>query len=770
MSESPGVAMLPRLQRRVARLLLLHDRRTFRGHFRERYAASILPQLPELRSYDLFTRLVLLADELLDDLLPRIHRHLSFHASRDSLEEEPPVRGQIDWNASIERAWGAQPGHPPTRLTTQLRTRTFNTPENALVVAVLSHYAHVLARSRAGPFFPDIPMNEDEQQDLLQIENRLRRELATPHFQELTRSMPHLEDERDRSSDIAALIDAIEPSLRPGINPYRDLVTWWLRLEQLHLRSQGESQLPATVLEDQHRLDLLYQLWVTLELVEFLTDRRLIDYPYLRTDYLSFTFRWQGRSFCFVHDRQPSEAIGWEGVSGECSGALITRADGVEITYEDTLIWREPGVLVDTRCWSGEPKPWSLETIGEVIATFFLLDVTKGVLILPTSAGLQTPIHPRQERLWTTGPPDTEIHLYELHPLLPVRTLHQQLENLLNQVGDWLPDRPPIACHGIFQDADTINTSGTPPHRCSQCGSVQVFCLRPHINPAYGSLVCPRCDCLHNPRLCHVMSLDHSPTFTPPFVKRMATHEDLLTTIQTLRARLQQNVAPDDESDAANAARTVLFQTVGDLTSTYIQYARLDTGQITYLLREGFFQQFWDHATHPRGLPEDVRNMLISGDYVRSQFQQAPVKDWAACAIQYLRSLERETVRRIYGVCGRHLLNRHQQPMQPREFTFGTPGATYYRRQSKDHNPHNWHMFLTYVVTPSNADLAAFEQLLIDIDSLRQDRNRIAHAQEVDRETAERIRTAVLGEIGKPGLLRRLAEMLNLPDGDGDGR
>jgi len=161
--------------------------------------------------------------------------------------------------------------------------------------------------------------------------------------------------------------------------------------------------------------------------------------------------------------------------------------------------------------------------------------------------------------------------------------------------------------------------------------------------------------------------------------------------------------------------------------------------------------------------------MLVSGDYVRSRFQQAPVKDWAACAIQYIRSLERETVRRIYGVCGKHLLNRQQQPMQPREFTFGTPGATYYRRESNDHNPHNWSIFLSHIVTPGGADPAAFERLLIDIDSLRQDRNRIAHAQEVDEETAERIRTAVLGAIGRPGLLRRLAEMLNPPPGDGEG-
>src|SRR6185295_18495932 len=104
MSTLTVETLVAQLQRRIARLLLRHDRSTFRGRFREIYAQSALPQPELLQAYDRFTRLIALADELFDDILPRIRRQMSFHATRVHLEEEPPLRGQIDWNRSLQRA------------------------------------------------------------------------------------------------------------------------------------------------------------------------------------------------------------------------------------------------------------------------------------------------------------------------------------------------------------------------------------------------------------------------------------------------------------------------------------------------------------------------------------------------------------------------------------------------------------------------------------------------------------------------------------------
>jgi hypothetical protein len=131
------------LQRRIARLLLRHARRTFHGRFRELYARSKQPQPDILRAYDRFARLIGLADELFDDILPRIRRQLSFSATRLELDEEPPLRGQIDWRQTIQRASATYPDQPPLRFATTLRSRNFATPENRMVVAILLRYTQL---------------------------------------------------------------------------------------------------------------------------------------------------------------------------------------------------------------------------------------------------------------------------------------------------------------------------------------------------------------------------------------------------------------------------------------------------------------------------------------------------------------------------------------------------------------------------------------------------------------------------------------------------
>src|SRR5919199_2006087 len=290
------VELTQRLQRRVARLLLRHDRRTFRRRFHELYARSTLPQPPALRAYDEYTRLVVLADELLDDILPRIRRQMSFQATRESLVEEAPVRGQIDWGASLRRGWSERPDQPPVQFATRLRSRTFDTPENRLVVAILHRYARDLDRTRSTALFADAPLTDPERREFMQIADRVRRELGTLHFQELAANADGF--------DLPELIEAVERKARGATNAYRDLIEWWRRLQQLHLRTPTELARGAT-LDKQESLGLLYQLWIALELVEFLDSRRLLQEPQIKADRLAFDFAWDGRTFRFVYDHSP---------------------------------------------------------------------------------------------------------------------------------------------------------------------------------------------------------------------------------------------------------------------------------------------------------------------------------------------------------------------------------------------------------------------------------------------------------------------------------
>ena len=112
------------LQRRVMRLLLQHGEPLFRNQFGQFCAQSALPQIPLLQQYDLYIKLSILSNELLDDILPRIRRQLSLKTSQARLQEEAPTRGDIDWQRTMEHSNSLSPGLPPLQFDTRLRQRS----------------------------------------------------------------------------------------------------------------------------------------------------------------------------------------------------------------------------------------------------------------------------------------------------------------------------------------------------------------------------------------------------------------------------------------------------------------------------------------------------------------------------------------------------------------------------------------------------------------------------------------------------------------------
>jgi hypothetical protein len=286
---------------------------------------------------------------------------------------------------------------------------------------------------------------------------------------------------------------------------------------------------------------------------------------------------------------------------------------------------------------------------------------------------------------------------------------------------------------------------------------VLAFCPKPHVDAQRIDRVCPRCDCLRSMRQCHIK--DRGTYTAPPFIKRVLTREDLFASIKTLRTWLRESVAEDADDPAAEQARDHLLQTIGELTETYVKLTRADTAQTEYTLREWVFGQHWSDTTNGRGLSALVRNMLISGEYVWLQFQGSTVEDWAACAVQYTRALEYEIHRRIYEPCGERLITRDGFPMLSRQFTMGTVMFLYSERAKNS----NWQTVLAQVAQPSGINELDMRQLVIDINALKDDRNKVAHTEHVNAALAHKIRAAVLGRQGQPGLLYRLITQLQLP-------
>ncbi len=333
-----------------------------------------------------------------------------------------------------------------------------------------------------------------------------------------------------------------------------------------------------------------------------------------------------------------------------------------------------------------------------------------------------------------------------------------EVATMLDQVAAWLPERVPITCYGFVQDVDTINPGQTEPQRCSHSNEVMVMCPKPHISTRRIDWVSPTHDCLKNPQVCHIMGLEGNHGALAPFVKRIQTEEDMQKTIERLRSMLRDKVAPDDDSDQAEAARSQFIDAVGKLTESYMEYMKPNTLHIEEMLAL-IFGSYWQQTREqPHGLPKEVRHMLISGEYVRGLFMSNDsILDWAACAVQYVRALEHELRRRVYEPCKSVLENKG--------FTFGTPG--YILKKRFDEQEKNRHIFLSYVVQPNNATESDFVHLLEDIESLRDLRNSVAHTQSVNKLKAIQIYNTVLRATkdGREGsVLPRLVAMLKPPE------
>jgi hypothetical protein len=132
------------LHRRVMRLLLQQDQHLFQGHFRRFYTQSSMPKLPLFQLYDSYLKLLLLKDELLGDILPRIRRQFSSQNNHLATQEEPPTRGEIDWSRTITRTLNETPDLPPLRFDTNQQQRSLLTAENIFVVAILLKYQQAI--------------------------------------------------------------------------------------------------------------------------------------------------------------------------------------------------------------------------------------------------------------------------------------------------------------------------------------------------------------------------------------------------------------------------------------------------------------------------------------------------------------------------------------------------------------------------------------------------------------------------------------------------
>lgn len=739
------------LQRRILRLLLQHDEPLLRHQFRQFFVESTLPQLPLLQQYDRYVKLQMLSNELLDDILPRIRRQLSLKTSHARLHEEAPTRGDIDWQRSLERSWSHAPGLPPTQFDTRLRQRSMETPENILTVAILLAFRRELKQAMENTF-TDEELSKQERHLFASADERAGRELAAAYARALIAQA--------QQADINLLAHAVTVHLRPGPNPYRDLLAWWQRFTQFRIgRASDERSLALASKRGDEKTDAwLYELWIVLEYIHLLHAEGAVQTQDMQvnTDLLQGTFTWQQRRFRLVYNRQLDTSTSfepdWEHGPPSRPDYTIEREKPLEIRQRGELIWREPPVVLDAKYYLGGSDPTNTHSpIKKLLGDMMLLSSQVGVLFfpqLPEPEGEQqvTRVVKRTGKQYQApGEFQQQVQLYHLEPGMPFAELQKRLRATLDLAARNLPDRPEPCCQGIWLDPDTINASrhAFPPHT--------VLCPKPHIGAGVFDLVNADRDCLKNPRLCHIMGQ----TIVSPFVVRVTSQEQLSQQSSDLRARnselLQQAEHRGDEA-RAEQLRGHIFTGIGRAVEQYVKLFG-NTRGIEENFERWVFGKYWQQ--HSSCLSSTARDALVSGEYVWQNYQETTLTDWAAPAIQYCRALELELQRRLYHPCpNKYKLSRTG-------FTLGTITYAYINQSVNSEAQHNWDT-LCWLVRNAGSNPQEFERIvkqMID-EKIKEKRNLLAHGGAVTKEIASSLRESIIGDRNKPGILCWLVEYI----------
>lgn len=574
------------MQARMVALLLRFNEADFVSRYGMRAGADSQPVGISPLYRDL-AALALLRAELFDDILPRIIRRLSFEAPRQIIIEEPPPRGRIDWERTMDASWASLPGHPPLALYTRQRRRDFATPENLLTVAVLLEYrgqvVEVLGKNEV------VAQAEALRHPLTAIVEQCERELAFPQFAGIKPEAERIVE----AGEVGDLVARVRERDIPGGNSaYADLIAWRERLLTLPLLQRAATQTTPSLGADPNEDNYLYQLWIFYELLDLLAEKQCIVPGSVSLRPMRVRFRREECVYELQHDQEvPKPSVSaWaeykpsgHAVPGVRPDFYIRRVEPavVEVRNGFAPVWREPGVIWDAKYYrETESKNAASSPIKRMIADLNLLGEPYGILLFaflkasehnnPNYALVPDPV--RSETLV----PRQQVVIRQLRPGLPGSGSRVQpmLEVLLEDAHRRFRTPAEIRCHGVFLDGLTVNAHGalagatalrhrdgsvlTPAETPAETAlDTLLLCPKPHIGPWRVDIVSLERDCCQNAHVCHILGAG-VPDIRPP--SRLTRLEDI--------ARVIRATGDDDHSERAEAATRqvrVIAQRYADL-------------------------------------------------------------------------------------------------------------------------------------------------------------------------------------------------------------
>ena len=328
----------------------------------------------------------------------------------------------------------------------------------------------------------------------------------------------------------------------------------------------------------------------------------------VEADRLQFIFEWEKQYFRFRYNRQfesrTPRALGWQHAPSVRPDYTIEREEPLEIGHNGALIWREPAVILDAKYYLAGSDPVNTHgAIKKMLGDMRLLDVQYGALFFPH---LPEPLEGQQEtRTITQQTPLTQvlsstrtmIRLYKLVPGMDIDLLQIRLRAILTYVTEHLPEREPLACHGVWLDSDSINASQ------STVTTYNVLCPKLHIGPDAFLLVNDREHCLKDPYRCHVIG---QPIMPPDCYSRYPSLSDVQEQSNNIRTRNDDLLTQAEQIEDEEKAEQLRSQIMTGIGRTVEQFVKLrgNTKSIEAEFERWTFEDYWKR--HSRHLAEET--------------------------------------------------------------------------------------------------------------------------------------------------------------------
>jgi hypothetical protein len=747
----------------MVELLLRHDAHQFGKTFDEQQADVFTDE--RLRHYRELAVLFYLRDELFSSILPRIKRRLSVAAPREMQTEDLPPRGRIDWSRTIADGLRARPGEPPLSVTTRQRRRHFTTPENLLTVVTLLEYRTAVQRL----LDDEIVHNRAQslRHPLHEIVAACTRELAFPPFAGLVRDSTAIISGH-ASQTVEELAAAVEANLLPGrTSAYDDLLAWRRKLAELQLldRTQAD-QLPMLGSDPAHD-NYLYQMWLFYELGDLLQQAgRLVGWQVdeKKGRKIGLTFTWGAGDNTCTYELQHDQGIKhhWHHAPGVRPDLYIAIAweDRQKVHDGDTLIWREPGYMLDAKYYRPRPsKKAPGDTVKRMIADLHLTGERHGALLFAfqqgtnaqqsdeeADAGTDEPdvdtLPQAHQSLYDVTPngtgnqtttPDVQVGVWRVQPTIEGGGQAAQaiLRALLDHVHQTLSERVEVRCRGVFLDSLSVTDATDLRNRAGQTLTSTpedlLLCPKPHVGPWRVDLVSRTQHCCQDGQYCHIIG---QPDSRKP-VRPPRSAEELLQ-------ELQQMFEGNAGEELDDATVQVIARRVEGITRRFAEIAGV------YRHIEVYANRLKDMGMHRTFdlLDAAQQESLALAVFLVEQLDSIGAQDYSAPAIHISSVLEIENQRRVFACSG--LIGEAKKHTKQ---TLGTLPFLYltYRKPEKfklaDEPRENWRLIADYAgehwngaVLPDEPEhIILFEDYVRHLDDIKDIRNDAAHTTTVTR-------------------------------------